>query len=136
MAVINCPICGRIFNDDNQYSVCLFCIEKYQDEFSVVRDILYDHPEYNIIQVSEKANVPISRLKLFLKEGRLIAVNNKSCSLLSCEECGAAIETGALCPACDQKINTPDKKGVYIGSKSSKKMYSRDSKSSTKKKHD
>ncbi len=133
MAVINCPICGRIFNDNDQYAVCLSCILKYQEEFSRVRDTLYDHPEYNIVQVSEVTDVPISRLKLFLKEGRLIATNNTSSSLLACEECGQAIQTGSLCLGCEQKKNLNTKKGVYVGSKQSTKMHSRDSKPSATK---
>ena len=72
MSAKNCPICGKIFNDkDGNESVCMVCLPFFNDSFDKVRDVLYSHPEYNIVQVSVLTGVSIPLIKLYILEGRL-----------------------------------------------------------------
>jgi len=133
MAVKNCPICGKIFNDNGGFeAVCINCKPEFDAEFDKIREILYDHPEYNIVQVSDLTGLPIPRIKLYLREGRLIAVSNASASLLSCLDCGKAIETGSYCSVCEYKHRASAPTGFYAGGNVSTKMHSRSDKKDDK----
>ena len=134
MSAKNCPLCGKIFDDNRGFdSVCGACKPTFDIEFDNVREVLYEHPEYNIVQVSEITGVSVQRLKLYLREGRLVAINNSSASLLSCLDCGKAIESGQYCSVCEYKHRSSAPTGIYVGGKASTKMHSRDTREDRKK---
>jgi hypothetical protein len=120
MPAKNCPICGRIFECSGINEVCSACFEGNESEFSRVRDYLYEHPNKNIVEVSEATGLSIEKLKRYLRNDRLIAVNNNSSSLLDCKKCGQPISTGIYCPTCQKDMDNEFKKGssAYLGSKS------------------
>lgn len=110
MAVKNCPVCGRIFNDLNIYEVCASCYTENEEEFKKVKEYLYDFPNQNIVQVSEATGVSIEKIKRFLRNERLVAVNNSSTSLLDCRHCGKPIQNGNYCDECKKQIEAENRK--------------------------
>ncbi len=78
MAVKNCPICSRIFEDLGIQDVCVSCFIENESDIRKVKDYLYLHPNNSIIEVSEATGVSIQKLKRFLQSERLIAVEKTS----------------------------------------------------------
>jgi hypothetical protein len=74
MSARNCPLCGRIFEDMGIQEVCASCFAENESELKKVKDYVYLHPNNSIIEVSEATGVSIEKLKRFLKNERLIAV--------------------------------------------------------------
>jgi predicted amidophosphoribosyltransferase len=131
MPVKNCPVCGRIFEDLGVNEVCTSCIEGNESEFSRVRDYLYQYPNRNIVEVSEATGVSIEKLKRYLRNDRLVAINNNSSSLLDCKKCGMPIPAGNYCSECQKEIDNELKKSssAYMGSRyRDVKMHTRNTK--------
>lgn len=78
MAVRNCPLCSRIFEDMGVQEVCPNCFTENESELRKVKDYLYLHPNNSIVEVSEATGVSIQKLKRFLQNERLIAVEKTS----------------------------------------------------------
>lgn len=110
MAVKNCPICGRIFNDLDISEVCTNCYAENEEEFKRVKEYLYDFPNQNIVQISEATGVSIEKIKRFLRNDRLVAVDNHSTSLLDCKRCGKPIGNGSYCDECRKQIEAENRK--------------------------
>lgn len=126
MATKNCPICGKVFNDAGGIEiVCPACKPAFDAAFDSVRDVLYDHPEYNIMQVAEITGLSVQRIKLYLREGRLIATNNTNASLLSCVDCGRPIEAGEYCPVCEYQHREKKMSGHFVGGNGKTRMHTR-----------
>ena len=104
MSAKNCPICGKLFEYGGLTAVCPSCWQKNEQDFQKIKDYLYENPNMNVIQVSEATGVSIDKIKLFLREDRLIALNNHSASLLDCQRCGKAINFGNYCEECRVEI--------------------------------
>ncbi len=82
MPIKNCPICSKIFDDMGIQEVCASCFAENEREISLVKEYLYQHPNTGIVEVSEATGVSIEKLKRFLKNDRLVAVNYKDTPLL------------------------------------------------------
>ncbi len=119
MAVKNCPVCGRIFNDMGVNEVCVDCYAENEAVFRTVRDYLYDNPNQNIVQVSEATGVSIEKIKLFLRSERLIAVNNHSTALLGCQRCSKPIQNGMYCDDCRREIDAEGRRQLNTAANSS-----------------
>ena len=119
MSARNCPICGRMFEDMGIQDVCAGCSVENENELRKVKDYLYLHPNNSILDVSEATGVSLEKLKLYLRNERLVAVNNNSASLLGCKKCGQPIANGNHCPQCQKEIDNELKKNssVYMGGK-------------------
>ena len=117
MSARNCPICGKIFEGIAVQEVCASCFTEYEREFKIVKEYLYQYPNKNIIEVSETTGVSIEKLKSFLRNDRLVAVNNNTASLLDCKKCGQPISNGSYCPQCQKEIDNEFKKksSAYMG---------------------
>ncbi|HYF82191.1 MAG TPA: hypothetical protein VEB00_04070 [Clostridia bacterium] len=78
MAVRNCPICSRIFEDMGAQEVCGSCYTENESDINKVKDYLYLHPNNSIIEVSEATGVSIQKLKRFLQSERLVSIEKTS----------------------------------------------------------
>ncbi len=104
MSIKNCPDCGKIFNYNEIRMVCPECWEKNEEDFRAIREYLYENPNKNISEVAEATGISIEKIKKYLREDRLIAVNNASASLLDCQKCGKPISSGNYCEDCRKQI--------------------------------
>lgn len=110
---INCSRCGRFFESNGFIILCPTCYEKDQKDFERIRQYLYEHPRAKIFQVSTDLDMPVSKLKRYLREGRLEIVE-KDNQFLKCEACGKSICSGVYCEDCSRKYNI-DIRYVYSG---------------------
>lgn len=74
MSVRNCPICNRIFEDMGVQEVCADCFQEYENELQKVKNYLYLHPNSSVWEVSEATGVSINKLKRYLEDERLVAI--------------------------------------------------------------
>lgn len=99
--IIQCKECKRIF-PSNGDSLCPVCLEKMDNDYTVVREYLYNNPMANVIQIIEETNVTEKTLLYFLKDGR-IAVESGHEDLL-CEKCKTPITFGRFCKKCQAEL--------------------------------
>lgn len=131
--VINCPKCGRVFESNGYTNICISCIEQDEQDFTMIKEYLRSHPCASIFDVSSSLDLSISKIKRYLREGRL-EILEKNNSFLHCETCGKPICSGKYCDDCfrqsnhDYKViytgsyNTPKEHKINYSSRSSKKM--------------
>jgi flagellar operon protein (TIGR03826 family) len=106
----NCARCGKMFAHLSGPPLCPACREEDEKDFKRVKEYLYDHRGASMTEVSEALNISISKLKRFLKEGR-IEIMEDSNFVLQCERCGASIRSGQYCDACSKEL-ADELKGV------------------------
>jgi len=97
LKVIQCKQCGRLFQSFGK-AICADCLEERDNNFLLVRDFIYLHPNATIIEISKETGVEEPLILEFLKEDMLVL--NTSEQLLSCEKCGKPINSGRFCKQC------------------------------------
>lgn len=103
MNVRNCPRCGKMFRPLSGRRICPDCVKADLEEFHSVRDYLRDHPGANIFEVTEATGVPVRKIQEYIREGRLVVSESADWGV-TCENCGAPVKTGRLCPECTEKL--------------------------------
>lgn len=96
-SVLQCKICGKIYQSLGA-DYCPNCADEMDACFHKVKDYLYDHPDTNVVDISEGTEVPEKIVLQFLKEGRL-SLGDEVYGL-ECELCGASISAGRFCKKC------------------------------------
>jgi len=100
--VFQCKKCRRLFQSLGTSPYCPKCVEDLEMNFELVKNYIYDHPQANVIEISEETGVPEKDIFYFLKEGRLsISEDN---GMLNCESCGCSISTGRYCETCQKQL--------------------------------
>lgn len=112
----NCKRCGRMFQFKGYSDICYNCYTRDEIEFKRIKEYLYEHPFAKIFEVSSDLDIPVSKLKRFLREGRLEIVEKTNAFLL-CEKCGKPIRSGQYCDECLSQSNK-DLKVIYTGTSS------------------
>ncbi|MGE5495279.1 MAG: hypothetical protein ACM3S4_08290 [Burkholderiales bacterium] len=107
--VRQCRQCGKLFTSLGS-DTCPACAEEMDEYFRKVKNYLYDHPEANVTDISEGAQVPEKLVLRFLKEGRL-SVDESVCAL-ECERCGAPISAGRYCKKCQGALQSAFKRVI------------------------
>jgi flagellar operon protein (TIGR03826 family) len=97
--VKQCRQCGRLFESFGAH-LCPRCVDEMEQNFIIVKDYVYDHPDANVFDVTKETGVPEKTVLEFLREGRL----SMQASELECEECGTPISSGRLCSECKNKL--------------------------------
>lgn len=119
MTVVNCKICGHIFNDTLDRKVCIECSRADDKKFLAVREFLYVYPNSKIFEVIEAVaedGIEVSEREIltYIRMGRLIITDENPFIIITCEACGATIRTGRLCEKCKSsflKGMKPEDKG-------------------------
>lgn len=100
----NCPKCGKLFTRSGK-NICPACYEKTEAECQKCIDFLKkkENRMANILEVSEGTGVSVSKIKMFIREGRLSLADNPNLGI-PCEKCGKLIKQGMLCESCAGKL--------------------------------
>lgn len=101
---IFCPLCKSPLKylGEGHYR-CVNCNAEVQDDFSKVKEYLFEHPQAPAYEVSQATGIDIDVITGFLREGRL-EIPDGSSIYIACESCGADIRYGRYCKACGAKI--------------------------------
>jgi hypothetical protein len=109
-----CKRCGKMFYYTGiGKCICAVCKAEDEAEFELVKDFIYDNLSATIMQVAKETGVRISRIKSYLRDGRLV-IPDGSAIFLSCEVCGADIKFGRLCRPCADNLSNELKKEMEI----------------------
>lgn len=112
MAVFVCKQCDLKYRSNFELDICPSCADN--NLFDKVREYIRNN-DVNEIQVAEHFDIPLSRVKGWVKEGRITYKKNaegKYISLLRCEICGDPIDFGKVCFKCSHRNMI---KGSYSG---------------------
>jgi predicted transcriptional regulator len=109
----NCELCGKIYAR-SIHPICPACYKMIEDQFDVCHAILKKNREMQIEELSEKSNVPLSRILKFIKEGRFIRTGFQH-FILQCASCKGPTNEDTLCNHCkklflEKKETQKDKK--------------------------
>ncbi|MGB8454013.1 MAG: hypothetical protein WCD89_17005 [Anaerocolumna sp.] len=100
-----CKRCGKMFYFTGiGKCICASCKAEDDADFEMVKDYIYDNLSATIMQVSKETGVRISRIKSYLRDGRLI-IPDGSAIFLNCEVCGTNIKFGRLCRECADSLS-------------------------------
>lgn len=95
-----CLRCGNMF----LYSgigkcICDDCKKEDEIDFNTVKEYIYNNPSATIMETSQATSVRVTRIKAYLRDGRLL-IPDGSPIFLNCELCGANIKFGRVCRQC------------------------------------
>lgn len=106
-----CTVCHRPLSQDYEKDLCPVCEEN--ELFNRVKDFIRerDVTEY---QVAEEFQLPLRKVKGWIKEGRIEYKEEMKPSIesLRCAECGEPITFGTYCQKCFKIKNTT--KGTFV----------------------
>ena len=112
MNLRNCSRCGKMFNYVAGPPICDACKKALEDDFQKVKQYVQDNPNASLKQIAEDNEVKLNQIKEWIREERLM-FSKDSPIQLTCESCGAPIQTGRLTDAFHKeapKIQMPAKK--------------------------
>ena len=95
-----CENCGRPLSTSNDTSLCKVCAENQL--FQEVKEYIRTN-DVNEYMVAEYFNIPLKKVKGWIREGRIEYKNpeaQKTIEGLHCQKCGASITFGTLCTKC------------------------------------
>ncbi len=98
----NCPRCGNLFTYRGK-KICEQCVAEEEKDFEKVKEFLKDKPGATVLEVTNATGVEQRKLLEFIREGRLITLGLPNLTA-ECEQCGAPITSGWLCPKCAEKL--------------------------------
>ncbi|WFR58690.1 MerR family transcriptional regulator [Anaerocolumna sp. AGMB13025] len=109
-----CRRCGRMFYFTGVGKcICASCKAEDEAEFESVKNYIYENLSATIMQTSKDTGVKISRIKSFLRDGRLV-IPDGSAVFLNCEVCGANIKFGRLCRECADTLSKEMKQQLQV----------------------
>lgn len=100
MELKNCARCGNLFAYTGR-NICNKCLDKEEEEYTIVRKYVRDHAGASINEVSEATGIEEEKILQFIRDGRL--KSQGFIGALTCEGCGKSINTGRLCADCMQQ---------------------------------
>lgn len=101
----NCRLCGKLFTSMAYENICYNCRVMEEKEFDSVKEYLYENPGATITEIVNELNISVTKIKRYLKEGRLEILGDEGNFILECERCGKSIKTGRFCNECQREIN-------------------------------
>ena len=99
MNLRNCSRCGKMFNYLAGPIMCENCKKELEDDFQRVKKYITDNPTASLKQITDDNNVKTSQIREWIREERLMFAKNSPIQL-TCENCGAPIQTGRYCVKC------------------------------------
>ncbi|MBR4026122.1 MAG: hypothetical protein IKJ01_01005 [Lachnospiraceae bacterium] len=100
-----CTFCHRVLPKNYPDDCCPSCLEAQL--FSHVKEFIRNS-DVNEYQVAEHFGIPIRQVKNWIKDGRIEYTDKVATGVISgvyCQNCGAPISFGSLCPKCTKQKN-------------------------------
>lgn len=101
-----CELCQRMIPKLYKHSICPQCMEN--NLFNDVKEFIRSN-DVNEYQVAEYFNLPLRKVKTWIKEGRIEYKEQEDQSStfgrVECQRCGAPVTFGTLCQKCLKVIN-------------------------------
>lgn len=133
MELRNCLKCDRAYSYDG-IELCPKCRYEDDPDFKIVKEYLYDNPGADINTVTKETEVELKKILRYLKEGRIEIRKGSANTLLSCERCGKAVNSGRFCSKCVSEMEK-EFSGAISDGKPKEKQEATPKKSSDEKMH-
>lgn len=110
--LINCKKCGRLFSANAEGdSFCSRCNQDVDNEFTKVREYIYDNPSSSVKDVSLGTGIKSEIILKWIRDGKIVLGENHTISI--CERCGEPIDGGGrFCPKCVKNLTDGLKDGI------------------------
>ena len=122
MGMVNCPRCGKLFNQVTKQNVCSGCMQEEERNFCDVRDYIEENRTATVAEVVQETGVSAKRIQKFLREGRLQATPGMG-GVLNCTSCGIDILSGKMCVTCQKKLGSSVDETLGLNKVEKKKSY-------------
>jgi len=100
-----CARCGKLFDYMGfGFRYCPICKVFDEEEFSLVREYVYEHGTATMLEVEQQTGVSNRRIMQYLREGRL-EIPESSPIFIRCDGCNTEIRSGRFCKACGSKLS-------------------------------
>ncbi|MCR4924012.1 MAG: hypothetical protein K5931_08420 [Lachnospiraceae bacterium] len=101
---IYCSKCGNVlvFKGGGTYE-CEECKSIEYDDWGIVREYLYDHPNASVLDIENDTGVARRTVTTMLREGKIHSVSKGG--ILHCKKCNKVIPYGHLCSECEKAIH-------------------------------
>lgn len=109
-ALRNCKKCNRLFSSVDGNSLCSRCNDDIDDEFTRVREYIYDNPSSSVKDVSIATGVEADAILKWIREGKIVL--SKGSSIAFCDRCGEPTDGGRFCAKCVHELSTGLKSGI------------------------
>lgn len=103
MNLRNCARCGKMFNYIGGQAICEACKKAIEEDFQTVKQYIVDNPNAGLKEISDECKVTTKQIQQWIREERLM-FSKDSPLQISCENCGAPIQTGRFCVNCKAKM--------------------------------
>lgn len=99
-----CAECHRPMPISYKEDICPACKER--ELFNEVKEYIRAN-DVNEYDVSSHFHIPLRKIKEWIREGRIEYKNTTEASItIHCQNCGAKINFGSLCPKCLKQLGT------------------------------
>lgn len=99
-----CELCGRALPTNHKKVLCQSCLDAQL--FMDVKEYIRAN-DVNEYDVAQEFDIPLSRVKQWIREGRIEYKDKRLNSIkMHCLSCGAPITFGSLCSKCLRQQNT------------------------------
>jgi len=110
----SCKYCNNLFLYASfGPKICTSCKEKEDKQYHLVKEYILIHTGASVKEVSSSTNVSPTKIKSFLREGRLI-IPDSSPIFLDCELCSSKIKYGHVCSDCASTLNDKEKAALNV----------------------
>lgn len=106
----NCKKCGRLFSSTNGSYLCSRCSDSIDDEFTRVREYIYDNPSSSVKDVAEGTGVESEAILKWIREGKIVLGEGARISF--CERCDEPTDGSRFCPKCARELSQGLKSGL------------------------
>ncbi len=106
----NCRKCNRLFSAAEGVSLCSRCNDEVDDEFTKVREYIYDNKSASVKDVSHNTGVETDIILKWIREGKIVLGDHSSISF--CERCDAPSDGNRFCPKCVHELSVGLKSGL------------------------
>ena len=93
----SCKQCGRDLNELYPHEYCPICAEI--NLFNEVKEYIREN-DVNEQNVAEHFNLPVSKVRGWIREGKIQYKGGNKISSVFCNVCGKPISFGRTCPEC------------------------------------
>ncbi|MGX8796358.1 hypothetical protein ACR6HW_09780 [Fusibacter sp. JL298sf-3] len=106
----NCKKCNRLFSAKEGEFLCSRCNDEVDDEFTKVREYIYDNPTSGVKDVSASTGVHVDVILKWIKEGRILL--SERTPITFCERCGEPSDGARYCKKCVHELSVGLKSGI------------------------